>query len=251
MIYLYGKIKNMNLARFVTFSLFVLIFCQFRVFAQRDSVRVRVFDGSEQPPTTYSSSYDDKNYLRMNLYLIARGAFVLGYERILHNKHALSIDAGFTYRDFIYEFATNDADFEFEDVQVDVGHYLEIGYKFYPKDYQDFDGTVYLSPGFISRAYNISQEVVYNNNAGNNVIRSVDVGYGMNDAFLKLGYVTEGRLLDELIADIYVGFGYRQTKSNSYEVTDNTSGSGQELRTYEKIKNAPSIYLGARIGFSF
>jgi hypothetical protein len=242
----------MNPSRLLPFVVISFVLFQTPAFSQRDSVRVRVFDGTDQPATTYSSSYDDKNYLRMNLYLIARGAFVLGYERILHEKHALSIDAGFTYRDFIYEFASrNEEDFAFEEAQVKVGHYVEVGYKFYPKDYQDFDEAVYLSPGFISRAYNLTQEVEYTNASGNYATRDVDFSYAMNDVFLKLGYVAEGRLLDDLIMDVYAGFGYRQLSSNSYELIESQTGSGDVLQPTTETKNAPAIYLGARIGFTF
>src|SRR5688572_3654554 len=116
----------------IFFSLILALIATSQSLAQKDSVRVRVFDGSGeelQRPSKPKIQYDDKNYVNWNIYLLARGAFVLGYERILHPKHAVSVDLGLTYRDFIYEGLKTET---LEGGSAETGHYIGVAYKFYP-----------------------------------------------------------------------------------------------------------------------
>lgn len=234
----------------VIFSVFALILIStFPVLAQRDSVRVRVFDGSGeelQRPSKVQASYDDKNFFGWNVYLLGRGAFVLGYERILHPKHGITIDAGLTYRDFIYEGYNDDL---FDEAEVKVGHYVAASYKFYPKDYNDFDGGLYLSPAVANRAYSRTNTVSYYYNGTNSKTAEVDVGYNVTEYSFRMGYVRES-FIDDLIADFYMGVGGRQITSNSYDVvTDN--GGVQRIVATKDTKKLPALYLGFKIGFTF
>src|SRR5687767_14344637 len=130
--------SNMNpsLKLFFTTFLVCLTVC---VYAQRDSVRVRVFSTEQQADDqpVVRRHYEDKNYLRFNPYLLLRGAFTVGYEIILHDKHSLGIDAGLTYRDFVYETLRDDdgEGFGDDDAKIELGQYVDVSYKFYPKDY--------------------------------------------------------------------------------------------------------------------
>lgn len=237
----------MKLKYFLCYTTLVVLISSGPTFAQSDSIRVRVFDGTEQQPT--STAHYDKNFARLNYYLLARGAVTLGIERILHDRHAVSVDAGLTYRDFIYEIMFDEGEFEFEGVDVKVGTYLDLAYKFYPRRYHNFDGEFYLSPGFIARNYNIAQNVTFHDGTISRT-QKVDKGYGMREAYLKFGYVNPGLFFDDLILDYYFGFGLRDVQSKGYEIQDAVSG-GQRIVPTEKVQSLPAIYMGIKIGFAF
>lgn len=216
--------------------------------AQKDSIRVRVFDGSGeelQRPEKPKVQYDDKNFISWNIYLLGRGAFVLGYERILHPKHAVNIDLGLTYRDFIYEGLNTET---LEGGTAKTGHYIAAAYKFYPKDYSDFDGGLYLSPGIINRAYSVTIDAEYYDGTDYQTAK-VDGSYDMTEYFFKMGYVRESAFFDDLIVDVYIGVGSRSTTLQSYElVSDN--GVDAILLT-EETKRVPALYCGLKLGFTF
>jgi hypothetical protein len=226
--------------RFFSFLIVLFLSAGSSAVAQEDS----------KPSRTASPvSYEDRNFVRWNAYLVARGAFAVGYERALADKHAVTIDAGLTYRDFVYE-AKHDGLFDDSDVDVRVGHYLELAYKFYPNDYEDFDDAIYISPGFITRGYNITRDVEYYN--GNDYsTQPVDVGYNMTEAFLRFGHVRESWVLDGVFYDLYFGFGYRLITSNSYELTNSQIGPGEEIVSQHETKGVPAVYLGVKLGFTF
>jgi hypothetical protein len=207
-----------------------------------------VFDGSGeelQRPPKVKPVYSDKNYLGWNLYLLGRGAFVLGYERILHPKHALNIDVGLTYRDFIYEGINTET---LESGSAKTGHYVAASYKFYPKDYSDFDGGVYLSPGFINRSYSVSYDVTYNNGVSSRTTK-VDGSYSMTEYLFKMGYVRESDWFDDLISDFYIGVGSRSITRNTYDVV--STGNVDKIVTGTTTKRVPALYVGLKIGFTF
>ncbi|MEI9920895.1 MAG: hypothetical protein WDO14_19185 [Bacteroidota bacterium] len=164
------------------------------------------------------------------------------------DRHAVSVDVGLTYRDFIYELS-HDL-YGVKNVTVKVGTYLDVAYKFYPNRYHNFDGEFYLSPGVILRNYNIFQDVGYYDGIVTRT-QKVDVGYGMREAYLKFGYVTPGRMLDDLIVDYYIGFGVRQVRSEGYNTVDTGFGGAQKIVTTETFKNSLSIYLGLKVGYAF
>lgn len=226
--------------------------------AQRDSIRVRVFDGSGQEfeaatPKTISS---DKNYVNFNPYLLLRGAFVIGYEHMLHDKHSLGVEAGLTYRDFVFEFG--DAAFEDDDsnkfgregVKAEVGRYLSVNYKFYPKDYNDFDGGLYLSPGFISRTYKMNYEVEYYDGLSYRYA-TINGNYSFTDYSFKMGYCRESWFFDDVITDIYFGAGARKRVVNSHEVVQSSLTSDETIVRTSETTNVPALYLGIKIGFTF
>jgi hypothetical protein len=236
----------MRRKHFLTCTTFLLLISSDFAFAQRDSIRVHVFNGTE--PVTSSTNYFDKNFIRLNYSLIARGAFTIGIERILHDKHAVTLDVGLTYRDFIYEFSFDEG-IDFENAEVKAGTYLDVAYKFYPGRYHNFDGEFYLSPGAITRNYNVFQHVdVYD--GSNYRTEKVDKSYSMREAYLKFGYVSEGRIFDDLIVDIYCGLGLREVRSNTYEIQTANSGT-EKVVTMKDIQSLPAIYAGLRIGLTF
>jgi|GEM_PF-4227365 len=238
--------------RFVFFLFVFFAGIQTACWAQRDSIRVRVFSGTQQLPVPeVNRNYDAKNFIRFNMYLILRGAFTVGYERILSNKHSVAIDAGLTYRDFLYESFIGEDFLTDSDTKVGIGNYFEISYKFYPKDYGDFDEAIYISPGFIKRSYDLSTDAEYYN--GNDYsTENVDVGYGMTEAYLRFGYLRESWIFDNVFMDAYFGIGYREITANSYELMDSPLGGGAEqvVRNRE-TEGVPALYAGAKIGFTF
>lgn len=241
--------NNMNpsLKLFFTTFLVCITVC---AYAQRDSVRVRVFNPNQDEPVV-TRHYEHKNYLRFNPYLLLRGAFTIGYERILHDKHSVGIDAGLTYRDFFYE-TINDDDsegFGGDDAKIELGQYVDVSYKFYPKDYGEFDEAFYLSPGFIYRTYNISIPFEYFNGT-DLVLSDVDAGYEFTETYLKIGYLRESWAFDGIISDVYFGVGYRNATRQTYEEVELPSG-GYGLKTGQEKKSAPSLYLGVKIGFTW
>lgn len=237
--------------RFCTLSILFGILLVSPVLAQTDSIRVRVFDanGEDLLASNRKTVPDDKNYVNFNPYLLARGAFVIGYEYVLHPKHSFIVEAGLTYRDFIFEAAHND-NIDFGTGKVNLGHYIAANYKFYPKDYNDFDEGFYISPGFISRQYNLSHEVEYYD--GNEYrIQEVDASYSFTDYSFKMGIVRESWWIDDLITDVYFGVGSRTRVFNEYEIVPNDAASGDHVVVTETTEKIPALYFGVRIGFTF
>lgn len=234
----------------VIFALFIFTLVpNIPALAQRDSVRVRVFDGTGnelQRPPKVRPAYNDKNYIGWNLYALGRGAFVLGYERILHPKHAINVDLGLTYRDFIYEGINTET---LETGSAKTGHYVAAFYKFYPKEYSDFDEGLYLSPGVINRSYSVSYNVDYYNGSSTKTAK-VDGGYSMTEYLFKMGYVRESYLFDNLIGDMYIGVGSRSITRNTYDVVTDNFGA-EKITTAKETKRVPALYLGFKIGFTF
>jgi hypothetical protein len=207
-----------------------------------ESIKVKVFDDSQSyfEPGKREPIIKDLNYVRINPYLAIRGAFALGYERVLHYKHAVAVDAGFTYRDFLYEGL---ADMNF-DGNVQTGYYADFSYKFYPKGYANFEGP-YLSPGLITRSYNITKDVYLNSGYQN-----IDVGYNMNEMYLKFGYVYESWYFENVIIDFYTGLGLRNISANKYSIESRTNNT-QYIKEFRERKQVPAIYLGFKIGIPF
>jgi hypothetical protein len=226
--------------------MFLLVNVKFLV-AQDNQVKVRVFDGTtpEEESATQQNKYNSRNFININPYLLARGAFTIGYERALHEKHSISVDVGLTYRDYVYEFATSD-DFLFseENVTVEIGHYLHVAYKLYPKGINDFDGGFYVSPLVIFRDYKLSEDVTYFTGTVDEVVR-LDRSYKMREYALKFGYCVESWWFDDLIADVYFGVGSRQTTYKEYDEAQNY------VLVAEPTERKPALYLGVKLGLVF
>ena len=112
--------------RFVLF-LGCIFFLQIEkcVFAQDGPIKVKVFDGSpQQKAESTTNKYNNKNYININPYLLGRGAFTVGYERLLHFKHSVFVDLGLTYRDFVYEFTQDAANWSDRTITAKIGNYL-------------------------------------------------------------------------------------------------------------------------------
>lgn len=227
---------------------FIFSFFSLVTQAQDDQVKVIVVepDESDAQSREQMNKYAAiKNYVYLNPYLIGRGAFVMGYERMLSPIHALNGEFGLTYRDFIYEgFGEKDIS---DDAEVAPGKYVSVNYKLYPSQNQDYDGNFYISPGFIHRSYNLTEMVSFNGGE-----EEAKVGYSMTDLSLKLGYVYESWLFDSgLIVDVYMGFGLRNIKEHTYELINSGSGNFElEAKTDEK-KSTSALYLGFKTGFVF
>lgn len=190
----------------------------------------------------------ESNYVKINPYLIARGAFTIGYERSLHPYHSVEINGGVTYRDFIHELVNLDTD-NFGDSRstVKLGHIVDLAYKFYPKTNDYFEGP-YLSPGVLFKKYNIQHEVSYSSTYNT---KMVDAGYSMKEIYLKFGYVYESWIYDDLIVDAYLGFGIRNIRKEDYEIINSTMTRNEEVITFITESRVPAVYLGLKIGFIF
>jgi hypothetical protein len=245
--------KKMYPAKILVTALSLVCINVFLAQAQSDSIRVRVFSEPSHD-NTEAPLPEDRNYIAINPWYLARGAFTVAYEEVLQEKHALVVTGGLTYRDFMYEFLGNDFggadEGEVEGVTVRIGTLYDIAYKFYPNGYNDFDG-IYVSPGIVGRSYKTSKTVTYYNSSGDEVSADVNTSYKMNEAYIKFGYISESWLIDGMITDIYFGVGMRKIFSHSYELEDNSTGSGQFLSMGNKTKQSPCLYLGVKIGFSW
>lgn len=232
----------MNAYKFIMACMFLLTIADFSS-AQDGSVKVKVFDGTTTPQSD-ANKYDAKNYLYINPYLLPRGILSLGYERVLHEKHSILAELGITYRDYIYETA-NDIDAGFfgdNSSKVRVGKYLQVGYKFYPTGIDDFDGGFYISPSFMLRNYNLTDNIEFYNGK-TYVPAMVDMSYSMNELALKFGFCRESWLLNDLISDLYFGVGSRTITSHGYTTTSNFV-----LVPTTQIVHKPALYLGVKFG---
>jgi hypothetical protein len=207
-----------------------------------ESIKVKVFDDSQSyfEPGKREPIVKDLNYIRFNPYLLLRGAFTLGYERVLSYKHAVAVDAGFTYRDYLYEGLTVMDD----EGSAETGYYADFSYKFYPKGYNNFEGP-YLSPGLITRKYNVTNEVYLNND-----YQDIDASYGMTEMYLKFGYVYESWYLDDVVIDFYTGLGLRNISANKYTI-ESYSNNTEYVKEYTESKQVPAVYLGFKVGIPF
>ena len=172
---------------------------------QDDEVKVRVFDADGQQVTGERESFvpygEGSNYIYLNSYLLLRGALVFGYERILSDKHSITLSAGPTYEDFYEVFKGDEFFLSDEGKAIAWGHYLSLAYKFYPRGYQSFDGGIYLSPGWVNRKYNYDHIVSYSINTAFGASPEtilVKGGKDMSELFLKIGYVYESFLIGRL-----------------------------------------------------
>lgn len=247
----------------VTASIFFVLFLG-SSFAQ---VKVQVFDGNETAPSSDKNNgyVGDKNLITFNSYMLPRGIFSLGYERVFHSMHSLNINAGLTYRDFIFE-AFNESKYNFlsgaRDRTVKANFMMEGNYKFWPKHYSEFEGP-YLSPGFAIKNYTMTDKIdasaLYN--YGSTAVSGVEqeVSYTMTEVYAKFGYMYESWWLDDVIVDIYCGFGLRNVQLDYYtieEIPQSSSYSYTNTATHKVVPQStqlsvPAVYLGAKIGIPF
>ena len=247
-------------------------------------VKVQVFDGNGSEAETKSTrdySLNDQNLISLNTYLLGRGIFALSYERVFSPKHSLAFTGGLTYRDLIFEqFNKDDIDGsnnKSNSYQVSktgtksqAGYMFDISYKFYPKSYDDFEGF-YLSPGFIYKHYSYKDKISPNALNGNsysytynysNTLKDIEqpVTYNLSELSFKLGYMYESWWYDDLMIDVYCGFGYRMASITGYEavqVPDPDAPSmfptyyNYQLKATTTTIQYPCVYLGAKFGIPF
>ena len=193
-----------------------------------------------------------KNYLCFNTMLIFRGILSFGYERVLTDKSTLMANFGLTHRDFIYEiWGNNQLDLLDRTTKSSIGYFLDLSYKFYPNDFDDFN-ALYFSPGIAYKKYNLKAIDQYGK--GSSISQELNVGYTMTEGYIKIGYMYEAFLFDDVTVDAYFGFGYRSINQNTYEEIPSADLNNSRQYTLQPKTitiNVPAIYLGTRIGIGF
>jgi len=211
------------------------------VYSQKsDSSKVVVYE-----PFKSTESYDSedvaaeyKNCLKWNMSLVGRGIFLINYERPLIDKLTIEAGIGLTYRDYIFELIRDEITYTpygDDNITVETGLAFELGPKFYPNGYSNFDG-VYFQPLYRYRSYKVFTDNDY------------DIGYKSTDASFIFGYQYESWNWD-ITWDLYFGIAMCKTNYKAYEDDDYSySYTGKII---DETAKRPILLCGFKIGVPF
>lgn len=193
---------------------------------------------------------DLQHCVKWNYSLLGRGVFLLNYERMFDPKMTIEVGFGITRRDLFYEAYKGRYYIENADLVPDVGIAIEGGVRFYPSDFEDFEG-VYLSPMISYRKYNYTVEKVTSSYTYPVLPSSFNPGYNFLDIQLKFGYQTEDFFNWDLdvLTDLYVGFALRNSTAQYYKL-ENT-GITTLLTPVTKRGQYPQALFGCKIAIPF
>jgi len=237
--------KNSTLF-FLLFLIGSNVFCQ-----EGGATKITVFqpggvkeEDVPKPPTL-------TNLVKWNYCVATRGVFLMNYEFPLTAKISAEVGLGLTYRDLIYEAMKNDLMIEYQNPNVNFA--IEGAFRFYPKGNKGFEG-IYLSPTISYRKYSFDPQVeLYGGNNYSGYNSTFSPGYSFVDAQFKFGYQYESSWIDDVIADFYIGFGFRNVTAKYYELysTNSSFGSFTDIRAVTKTDSYPQPLFGFKLGIAF
>jgi hypothetical protein len=232
-LFIFRKMKILSLLFFVGVSL--------SIFAQN----VTVYDA-------YNNVTVDKknvksginNNVQWNYSLIARGAFVITYERKINNYIGAEVGIGPTLLDPISVIIDSDYYldnlFDSEGVNLKAGFFVSGAVKVYPKEMVDFDGF-YVAPTIRYRTYNHETTIVYYPKPD----EKFDASLKALDLAMIIGYQYE--TWSSMIWNFYAGFAW-MNKNFKYADFDYQLNE-YVLKTTNKSR--PGFVCGISFGFSF
>ena len=219
-----------------------LIFVVFTInsFSQtKDSTRVFIYEPfkSGQTIDPKKDIKVNKNCIKWNWSLLARGVFAFNYERLISSQLSYELGAGLTYRDYMYELGQGNDDFIDGSSKVSLGKFMEGSLRFYPKE-GDLEGF-FVSPFIRFRNYNIEtilEDINYS------------AGYKMTDIGFNIGVQREAWYTG-IMVESYFGVAY------SYRVADqpyvDNNGTTSLVIQNKSNKWIPIFTLGFKIGLPF
>lgn len=209
------------------------------------STKITIFQPGNTSTVTATPTPEDQNLVKWNYSLLSRGVFLLNYEISLQDKITAEAGLGVTYRDFIFEVVRFDSVLEYKNVKT--GLAVEGCIRFYPKGHKYFEG-IYLSPGISYRNYKFGpQSQLYRTYSGYNP--AFEPGYDFMDVQVKFGYQYESYWTD-LMADFYIGFGYRNATVNYYQLYSVNSFTTGISPMRAKLTFLQALF-GFKVGVSF
>jgi hypothetical protein len=213
----------------------------------------------ETPAHKDSMRMQDKNCIKWNWSLLARGVFQINYEIYLAGNLTAELGAGITYRDFEFEFTKTLGNSNADSIQqfngsssvygtAGIGYSGEAGLRYYLSKYDNMEGmfleaTVsYRSYSFPNSTY-ISQEI--------NTPSSFVPGYKFLDEQFKFGYCAS-HWWSDVITEFYVGVGIRNMTANAfvYTMPNYITNTPQAVGLTFK-ETYPQPILGFKLGFPF
>ncbi|MBI2271571.1 MAG: hypothetical protein HYU69_14600 [Bacteroidetes bacterium] len=221
-----------------------LLFSQF-IFAQ---TKITVFQPSQPIPVNRvdSARFVDRNLVKWNYSLLARGVFLLNYEFYISDKFTGEAGVGLTYRDIVFEMMKEG---NFLDYGTPVVHLCgEAGIRFYPKDFDNFEG-IYLSPMVSYRSYSF-EKATNNNTVSSGNVNGFKPGYNFLDFQFKFGFQYESLWNLDILGDFYVGFALRNaTVSQLVEIQNNNNTTTYQPSTSTTMY--PQPLCGFKLGIPF
>ncbi len=200
---------------------------------------VTVFENEDAESIEILEETVIKNAIKWNWSLLARGVFMLNYEREL--KSWISVEGGFglCYRDFLnsgYEETFGDYSSENEGTVNLIKPAFEARVRFYPFELQDMEGF-YCSVGYRNRRYGANvdiEEVHYETSAK------------YNETQFLVGWQYESYWMNNILTDFYVGVGFKNYEENSYEYSN-----GDHYKPTLDKGNVPTVFLGMKLAVPF
>ena len=211
------------------------------------STKITIFKPEDAPTsqTTPADAAVDRNAIKWNYSLISRGVFLINYEAYLNKKLTAEVGLGITYRDFIFE-VTKESIYNSEGFSMtpNVGYALEGGLRFYPKDFDNFEG-IYISPILSYRTYSFTKSS--SSSSWSSTSSTFKPGYNFFDIQIKFGYQYESIFDWDVLGDFYIGFAYRNASLSHFKPVPTTNSSGFQTTTYIQVKESiafPQALIG-------
>jgi len=216
---------------------------------EKDSIKIVIYDpfNANQTIDVKEDLKYDKNLIKWNIGLLARGAFEIDYERAIGDKFTIEVGVGVTYNDWMY-FAINQM-YDFSDAtdKYKYGALFTAGLRFYPNSVVGFDGF-YISLPFRYRNYLSTREITYyiDNGIYNN--QEYTTTLNNNHKHTEFGFIIGSQTGNswDVTLDYYFGIGISSLEK-TYPVS-NYNAPPVQMHS-NSIK--PVIYCGFRIGIPF
>lgn len=258
----------MNYFLSISFILTQIVSLCYFTNAQNSGVKIKVYYPGETENSSPAKSapklnpLDKPNRIKWNYTLLSRGVLLFNYERLLSGKLGVEAGLGFTRRDYLFESIILTDNINYRDNgKIYSGAAAEVAVRFYPSMNEDGTGF-FMSSGFSFRKYTYPATYVNRYATGGyygNVTTSSPVTYNLNynfkDVQLKAGYVYESLWSEEILSEVYFGFGLRYATFAKVSQETNYDVNGNFLSEKYVVKNQnmflPQFLLGMKMGLPF
>ena len=183
------------------------------------------------------------NYVQWNLSMLARGAFLLTYERRINDYFGVEVGAGPTLLDPFFYVKHDIFDDPFgsdEGTKLKVGYMLSVTPKLYPKKMVDFEGF-YVAPSIRYRRYNYEQSISYDHHYNTIPTQTFSQSLKAVDYAFIVGYQYE--LWSEITWNTYIGMAW---SNRTFDTIDK-----EKMRPVQEKDSGPLFLLGWSLGFTF
>jgi hypothetical protein len=212
-------------------------------FSLGQNATVTVFDADDAEEINVESETVLKNAVKWNWSLLARGVFMLNYERELKPWVSVEAGLGLCYRDIMFEgmdeFLLQDNVMYSDEATAVIKPAVEGRVRFYPFQLNDMEGF-YCSLGYLNRNYQTETAIEQ---------ETYETTYQFNESQFLIGWQYESWWLNNILADVYFGVGLRGYETSTYE-SQYANGSTDYVRVDDK-GSKPAFYLGFKLSVPF